>query len=103
MNLPAVRAWGMGIIAATGLMVAPGAGASTIVNGSFEERLASWVRLDQVGSNGTFFLQSGFASPVNADPVRAPPSGTSAAMSDGAAPGAHVLYQDSSRRLAARP
>ena len=94
MKLPAVRAWGVGIIAATGLMVAPGAKASTVVNGGFETGFASWVRLDQVGSNGTFFLQSGLASPVNADPVPAPPSGTSAAMSDGAAPGAHVLYQD---------
>jgi hypothetical protein len=68
--------------------------ASTIVNGGFETGFASWVRADQVGSDGTFVLQSGLASPVNADPVPAPPSGTAAAMSDGAAPGAHVLYQD---------
>jgi len=68
--------------------------ASTIVNGGFETGFSSWVRVDQLGSEGTFALQSGLASPVNADPVPAPPSGSTAAMSDGAAPGAHVLYQD---------
>jgi len=68
--------------------------ASTIVNGGFETGFSSWVRVDQLGSEGTFALQSGLASPVNADPVPAPPSGTRAAMSDGAGPGAHVLYQD---------
>jgi hypothetical protein len=70
------------------------ADASTIVNGGFESGLASWVRVDQVGSDGGFVLQSGLASPINADPVPAPPSGTRAAMSDGAGPGSHVLYQD---------
>jgi len=68
--------------------------AATIVNGGFETGFTSWVRVDQVGSDGTFFLQSGLASPVNGDPVPAPPAGTTAAMSDGAGPGAHVLYQD---------
>jgi len=68
--------------------------AQTIVNGGFESGFASWVRVDQVGGDGAFFLQSGLASPVNGDPVPAPPSGTSAAMSDGTGPGAHVLYQD---------
>jgi len=70
------------------------ADASTIANGGFESGFTSWVRVDQLGSDGTFALQSGVASPVNADPVPAPPSGTRAAMSDGAGPGAHVLYQD---------
>ncbi len=68
--------------------------ASTIVNGGFETGFSSWVRVDQLGSEGTFALQSGLASPVNADPVPAPPSGSTAAMTDGAGPGAHVLYQD---------
>jgi len=77
-----------------GITATSPAGAQTIVNGSFESGFASWVRVDQIGSDGTFFLQSGLASPVNGDPVPAPPSGASAAMSDGAGPGAHVLYQD---------
>jgi len=80
--------------ACLGLAATSPAGASTIVNGGFETGFTSWVRVDQVGSDGTFALQSGLASPVNADPVPAPPSGTRAAMSDGAGPGAHVLYQD---------
>jgi len=80
--------------ACLGLAATAPAGASTIANGGFETGFASWVRVDQLGSDGTFSLQSGLASPVNADPVPAPPSGTRAAMSDGAAPGAHVLYQD---------
>jgi hypothetical protein len=77
-----------------GVAATAAADASTIVNGGFEAGFASWVRVDQLGSDGTFALQSGLASPVNADPVPAPPSGTRAAMSDGGAPGAHVLYQD---------
>ena len=62
--------------ACLGLAATSPAGASTIVNGGFETGFASWVRVDQVGSDGTFFLQSGLASPVNVDPVPAPPSGT---------------------------
>lgn len=77
-----------------GLAATSPAQASTIVNGGFESGFASWVRVDQLGSDGTFHLQTGLASPLNLDPVPAPPSGTSAAMSDGFGPGAHVLYQD---------
>ncbi len=79
---------------ALGLAATAPTQASTIVNGGFESGFASWVRVDQVGSDGTFFLQSGLASPLNADPVPAPPGGNAAAMSDGFGPGAHVLYQD---------
>jgi len=80
--------------ACLGFAAASQASASTIVNGGFEAGFASWTRVDQLGSEGTFALQSGLASPVNADPVPAPPSGARAAMSDGAGPGSHVLYQD---------
>src|SRR5688500_6802610 len=72
----------------------PAALASAIVNGGFEAGFSSWVRVDQVGSDGTFLLQSGLISPLNDDPVPAPPSGATAAMTDGFGPGAHVLYQD---------
>jgi glucose/arabinose dehydrogenase len=68
--------------------------ASPIVNGGFESGLASWTRADQLGSEGTFFLQSGTSSPVNGDPTPAPPGGTAAAMTDAEGPGSHVLYQD---------
>jgi hypothetical protein len=67
---------------------------SLILNGGFESGFTSWTRVDQLGSDGTFFLQSGTTSPVSGDPVPAPPGGASAAMTDAAGPGSHVLYQD---------
>ena len=65
-----------------------------IANGGFEAGLTSWTKSDQLGSEGTFFSQSGTSSPVNLDPVPAPPQGTMAAMTDAQGPGSHVLYQD---------
>jgi hypothetical protein len=43
---------------------------------------------------GNWWQQSGSTSPVNGFAVPAPPGGTSAAMTDAAGPGSHVLYQD---------
>jgi hypothetical protein len=68
--------------------------ASLITNGGFEAGFSNWTRSDQPGSDGTFALQTGTASPVNGDPVPAPPGGTTAAMTDAQGPGSHVLYQD---------
>lgn len=68
--------------------------APVIVNGGFESGFTGWTRADQVGSFGTFSIQSGTASPENLDPVPEPPQGSQAAMSDAIGPGAHVLYQD---------
>jgi hypothetical protein len=65
-----------------------------IANGGFEAGLTSWTKSDQLGSEGTFFSQSGTSSPVNGDPVPAPPERTKAAMTDAEGPGSHVLYQD---------
>ena len=65
-----------------------------IANGGFESGLTSWTKADQLGSEGTFFSQSGTLSPVNGNPVPAPPEGTMAAMTDADGPGSHVLYQD---------
>jgi hypothetical protein len=67
--------------------------AAFISNGGFESGLADWTTVDQVGSDGTFQLQTGTASPVNGDAVSAPPGGITAAMTDAQGPGAHVLYQ----------
>jgi len=67
--------------------------AGLITNGGFESGFSSWTRTDQLGSEGTFFLQTGTTSPVNADPVPLPPGGTTAAMSDAQGPGSHVLTQ----------
>jgi len=65
-----------------------------IANGGFEAGLTSWTKSGQLGSEGAFFSQSGTSSPVNGDPVPAPPQGTTAAMTDAPGPGSHVLYQD---------
>lgn len=68
--------------------------AGLIVNGGFESGLSGWTASDQVGSEGTFALQTGTLSPVNGLTVAAPPEGLTAAMTDAAGPGSHVLYQD---------
>jgi hypothetical protein len=65
-----------------------------VTNGGFEAGFAGWTRVDQLGSEGTFSLQTGTLSPVNAQPVPAPPEGTTAAMTDAAGPGSHVLFQN---------
>lgn len=79
------------LLAAT---LALSAQAGLLVNGGFESGLAGWTTAHQVGSEGTFALQTGTLSPVNGLTVLAPPEGTRAAMTDAAGPGSHVLYQD---------
>jgi len=68
--------------------------AANILNGGFELGFSGWTRADQLGSEGTFALQTGTTSPVNLNPVPAPPQGLTAAMTDAQGPGSHVLYQD---------
>ena len=68
--------------------------ADFITNGGFEAGFSAWTRIDQVGSEGTFSLQTGTLSPVNLFAVPVPPEGTRAAMTDQQGPGSHVLYQD---------
>jgi hypothetical protein len=70
------------------------AGAALITNGGFESGFSSWTKMDQLGSDGTFALQSGTVSPVNGSTVPSPPGGLFAAMTDAQGPGSHVLYQD---------
>ena len=67
--------------------------AASINNGGFESGFAGWTRANQAGSDGTFALQTGAASPVNGTAVPAPPGGSTAAMTDAQGPGSHVLYQ----------
>src|SRR3954469_20032278 len=86
--------WFIQVLLFLGLLPVASARATVIANGSFESGLSNWFRADQVGSDGTFFVQSGTSSPVNGDPVPAPPAGVSAAMTDAQGPGSHVLYQD---------
>ncbi len=73
---------------------AAASGQELITNGGFETGFADWTRADQIGSDGTFSHQSGAASPVNGFAVPHPAQGLFAAMTDSAAGGSHVLYQD---------
>ncbi len=80
-----------------GLSALPAAHAApAIMNGGFESGFVNWTTLDQTGSEGTFYLQSGTTSPTTGLAVAAPPEGSQAAMSDAGlgGPGTHVLYQD---------
>jgi hypothetical protein len=77
-----------------GLAAVSAHAAPLILNGGFESGFAFWSTADQAGGDGTFFVQSGASSPVNLDPVPAPPEGANAAMTDSSGPGSHVLFQD---------
>jgi hypothetical protein len=79
------------MLACTMSMQAP---AAVITNGGFEPNLAGWTAVNQPGSEGQFFSQTGILSPVNFFGVPAPPEGSNAAMTDAGGPGSHVLYQD---------
>jgi hypothetical protein len=68
--------------------------AAFITNGGFEAGFTGWTTADQVGSDGTYLLQTGTTSPVNGVPVPAPPEGSTAAMTDSQGPGSHVLFQN---------
>jgi hypothetical protein len=72
----------------------PVAAAPLIMNGGFELGFTGWTVLNAPGSDGSFFLQTGTASPVNGLSVPPPPGGSTAAMTDAEGPGAHVLFQD---------
>jgi hypothetical protein len=71
----------------------PQAIAGLITNGGFESGFSNWTKSDQLGSEGSFMLQTGTTSPVSGDSVPAPPLGT-AAMTDALGPGSHVLLQN---------
>lgn len=75
-------------------LTTPAQAQQLITNGGFESGFTDWTTADQLGSDGTFFVQSGTESPVNAFPVLAPPEGVQAAMTDAQAGGSHILYQD---------
>lgn len=83
-----------GAMAAALAFVAVPAHAVPVLNGDFEAGMTNWTVADQIGSAGSFVLQSGTTSPENGMAVPAPPGGSNAAMTDGQAGGSHVLYQD---------
>lgn len=93
MNTSRCQHWALAA-ALAGLSLLPLRAADLIANGGFESGFANWTRVDQIGSEGTFFAQSGTTSPVLGLTVSAPPYGSFAAMTDAEGPGSHVLYQD---------
>jgi hypothetical protein len=85
---------GAAAVIALSLLCARSTAAAPILNGGFETGLANWTTANQLGSDGSFFVQSGTVSPVTGDAVPAPPAGVNAAMTEALGPGSHVLYQD---------
>jgi hypothetical protein len=90
------RATSRTVAAVALLLLAAGPASAQVIttNGSFESGLTGWTVVNQLGSDGTFGLQTGTLSPASGTTVPAPPAGLSAAMSDSQGPGSHVLYQD---------
>ena len=80
------------LVAASGSSIA--SAQELITNGGFETGFSGWTRVDQLGSDGTYALQTGTLSPVNGFTVPGPREGLRAAMTDSTGPGSHVLYQD---------
>jgi len=68
--------------------------AEILTNGSFSAGLTGWSKSDSPGSDGTFAVQTGTASPLSGTTVPVPPGPPNAAMTDAQGPGTHALYQD---------
>jgi hypothetical protein len=84
----------LSLLGAALALVGPAAAQQLVTNGGFEAGFTGWTRANQVGSTGNFLDQTGTGSPLTGQVVQPPPQGLHAAMTDGAGPGAHVLYQD---------
>ena len=79
----------------------PAMATNIIVNGGFESNGGSgtstftgWTVTSEAGSGGSWYVQSGTASPLNGFPVPTPPEGSYAAMTDSMNPSSQVLIQD---------
>jgi len=94
MKTPSIHGISASAVALCLACASPAMASPIIPNGGFETGFVNWTRVDQLGSAGTFHIQSGMLSPVNLDSVPSPPGGTYAAMTDGAGPGSYALYQD---------
>jgi hypothetical protein len=74
---------------------------SVVINGSFERNggvgsndFAGWTVDDNPEGSGSWFVQTGAASPLSGFIAFTPPGGQFAAMTDQDGPGTHILYQD---------
>jgi hypothetical protein len=93
----------LAILAACAALSGAAGAANLIVNGTFESNggvdtavFTGWTEVDQAGSAGSFFVQTGTAPPLSGSPpvVPAPPQGSFAAMSNQGEVTASFLYQD---------
>jgi hypothetical protein len=89
-----VRTLALGVLIVLSLGAIPAAAAPLLLNGGFEGGFTGWTIVDEPGGSGSWFPQTGTASPLNAFMVPAPPEGLTAAMTDQGGPGSHILYQD---------
>ena len=67
--------------------------ADLISNGGFELGFTGWTVVNEAGSSGNWFVQSGTFSPTSGFAVPPPPGPTHAAMTDQSGPGSHALLQ----------
>jgi hypothetical protein len=66
-----------------------------VPNGGFENgTFRGWMRVNQSGGSGNWFVYSGTSSPRSGHTIAAPPNGSFAATTDQIGPGSHVLYRD---------
>ena len=84
----------LGTIVLSLALARPAAATPLILNGGFESGTTDWTLLNQAGSSGGTYLQSGTTSPLTGFTVPAPPQGSFALMTDQSAPGSHIFYQD---------
>ena len=77
-----------------------GVASGAVTNGGFETNggagtstFTGWTVVDQAGGNGSWFVQTGTASPLSGFTTPTPTEGSFAAMTDQGGPGSHVLYQ----------
>ncbi|MGP8243693.1 MAG: hypothetical protein ACLQVN_04140 [Bryobacteraceae bacterium] len=78
----------------------PAFSGNIILNGGFETNggpgsssFAGWTVVNESGSGGSWYVQTGTTSPTSGFPVSAPTEGNFAAMTDSSSPGSQVLIQ----------
>ncbi len=65
-----------------------------VTNGNFETGdFTGWTQ-QQLTGEGAWFVYTGTFSPIDSDPILAPPEGTYAAVADQGEPDSNILYQD---------
>ena len=71
--------------------------------GSGSSTFAGWTVVNESGSGGSWYVQTGSTSPTSGLPVSLPTEGNFAAMTDSSSPGSQVLIQDFTIPVGAGP